>query len=74
MSLKKDMQELQQLAISQGWQITSGKSNHLKWLSPLGGTVFSSATPSDWRALANLKRDLRSYGFIVIDKKSRRKR
>jgi len=74
MSLKKDVLELQKVATGQGWVVTRNKSNHLKWISPLGGSVFSSATPSDWRALANLKRDLKAYGFIEVTKQQRRKR
>lgn len=46
---------------------------HYKWLAPNGKLFFTSQTPSDHRALQNIKRDLRVNGFIFTPKKERRK-
>ena len=72
--MKREVQVLIKQAVDQGWVVEKTKNNHYKWISPLGGLIFSSSTPSDHRALQNLKRDLRVNGFITIVKKERRKR
>lgn len=69
----KEVSELAKQAISQGWEVQTTRGNHLKWLSPNGGFFFSALTPSDNRALKNLKRDLRVNGFIIIEKKKGRR-
>jgi predicted RNA binding protein YcfA (HicA-like mRNA interferase family) len=74
MSNTREIQALVKDAERQGWVVVTTKGNHLKWLSPLGGIVYSSSTPSDHRALANLRRDLRVYGLIEVTKKKRRNR
>lgn len=74
MSDEKEMKQLQKLAEKQGWVVTMTSKNHTKWMSPFGGIVISSSTPSDRRTLTHLKRDLRVNGFIEIKKgKGRRK-
>lgn len=65
----KEMQVLMKEARKQGWEITVTKNAHYKWLSPRGNFFFSSNTPSDRRALLNLKRDLRVNGFITLERK-----
>ena len=66
------MKSLLELAKKQGWEVERNKNNHIKFLSPSGGIVFVSSTPSDHRALENIKRDLRVNGLVII-KKNRRK-
>lgn len=68
MSKINDLNDLIKQAQKQGWSIDRTKNNHYKWLSPLGRFFFSSGTPSDHRALKNIQRDLRKYGFIEIKK------
>jgi hypothetical protein len=63
--LAKDFQELAEIAASQGWRIEQRKNAHLSWISPQGLKVFSSFTPSDKRAVKNLRRDLKRYGLKV---------
>jgi hypothetical protein len=70
----KQIDVLIKAAKEQGWEVERGKGNHYKWISPLGGFFFSSSTPSDHRAIKNLERDLRVRGFVMINKKERRKR
>jgi len=72
MSVLKEMKSLLELAKDQGWEVERNKNNHIKFLSPNGGIVFVSSTPSDHRALENIKRDLRVNGLVII-KKNRRK-
>jgi len=74
MSGRKDVEVLVQKAREQGWTVTKTKGSHYKWVSPLGGLFFSTSTPSDFRAIDNLKRDMKRYGFIEITKKGRRSR
>ena len=66
------MKSLLELATEQGWKVERNKNNHFKFLSPTGNIVFVSSTPSDHRALENIKRDLRVNGLVII-KKNRRK-
>lgn len=67
----KDIQYLIKEAECQGWVITPTKKGHYKWLSPLGRFFFSASTPSDHRAIKNIKRDLMRYGFIEINRKEK---
>jgi hypothetical protein len=73
LSTNKDVNNLIKEAEGQGWQIVMTKSNHLKWLSPLGGLFYSSSTPSDWRVVMKIKKDLRMRGFIEIKHKQTRR-
>jgi hypothetical protein len=54
---------LARLAIGSGWQITRTGGGHLRWRSPRGAVFFSSATPSDNRAVANFAAYLRRAGL-----------
>jgi predicted RNA binding protein YcfA (HicA-like mRNA interferase family) len=74
MSSPKELNELIKQAEQQGWNVCRTNGNHMKWVSPLGGVVFTSSTPSDARAMKNIKRDLRVNGFIEITRKTKRKR
>jgi hypothetical protein len=72
--MNREVKDLIKEAEGQGWVVEPTKNHHYKWLSPLGGFFFSSSTPSDHRALQNIKRDLRVRGFVTITRKERRKR
>jgi hypothetical protein len=75
MTSSKELNELIKQAEAQGWTIVKTNRSHIKWLSPVtNGVVFTSSTPSDGRALANIKRDLRVNGFIEITRKTKRNR
>jgi biotin operon repressor len=67
--MNKDLDKLIHQAKDQGWQIQIKRSGHYKWVSPSGRFVVSSSTPSDRRAVMNIVRDLKRYGFEVIKKK-----
>ena len=72
MSMMKELRSLLELATQQGWRVEQRNSNHYKLVSPTGKVVFTSSTPSDHRALENIKRDLRVNGLVLV-KKNRRK-
>jgi hypothetical protein len=67
--MNKDLDKLIHQAKDQGWEIQIKRSGHYKWVSPSGRFVVSSSTPSDRRAVMNITRDLRRYGFQVTKKK-----
>lgn len=72
--MASELKMLIKSAEKQHWKIVVSNGGHLKWVSPTGKVVFTSLTPSDQRALSNMKRDLKSAGLIIFDKKERRKR
>ena len=73
LTTSKDVNVLIKTAEKQGWVVEPTNNNHLKWKSPSGGFFFSSSTPSDWRVVMKIKKDLRMNGFIEITKKGRRR-
>lgn len=72
MAASKEFKTLIKTAREQGWIVELTRGGHYKWVSPLGKFFFSSQTPSDNRALANLERDLRINGFIKLVPKRKR--
>lgn len=64
-SNNKDITKLIREAKKQQWVIIKTKSNHIKWKSPKGQTVFSSCTPSDPKAIQNILDDLKRKGFVT---------
>lgn len=72
MSSLKELNKLFKIVLEQGWTIELSHNNHYKLYAPNGKVVFVSSTPSDHRALQNIKRDLRANGLVIV-KKNRRK-
>lgn len=61
----KEMKQLRKLAVEQGWRVEYTKGGHLKWFPPVGTEfVVSSSTPSDYRAIKNLRAMLRRHGLV----------
>lgn len=54
----RELRELARLYEAQGWKVTMRNNGHLKWEAPNGFVYFSSQTPSDHRAILNIKKDL----------------
>jgi predicted RNA binding protein YcfA (HicA-like mRNA interferase family) len=54
-----------QTALDSGWTVTKTKRSHIKLRAPSGAIVFASGTPSDVRAVHNLKAMLRRNGLDV---------
>jgi hypothetical protein len=73
MSMLKELRSLLELATQQGWTVEQRNTNHYKLVAPNGKVVFTSSTPSDRRAIENIKRDLRSGGLVITRKNERRK-
>lgn len=69
--MNKDLDKLIGQAKEQGWEIQLKRSGHYKWVSPAGKFVVSSSTPSDPRAIKNIVRDLKRYGFQITNKKGK---
>lgn len=61
--IPKDQRQLARLAESLGWVIRRTGGGHFQWLSPDGTTIIvTHGTASDWRALRNMKAQLRRAG------------
>lgn len=67
MSLRDEVIDLIALAEDQGFIVIRRRKGHYKWIAPDGAIFFSASTPSDWRALKNIKRDLRNHGFKDVE-------
>jgi hypothetical protein len=74
MSSRKEVEQLIKKAQAQGWTILPTRGGHYKWINPIGAFFFSPKTPSDHRSIDNLKSDMKSYGFVELSKKERRRR
>jgi predicted RNA binding protein YcfA (HicA-like mRNA interferase family) len=57
--MKHAVKEVLRQAAAQGWQVQPTRSGHVRLVHPAGTVVVTSSTPSDCRALANLKAQLR---------------
>jgi hypothetical protein len=66
MAAKKDIAALEKLARKQDWTVEPTRGGHLRW-TPAGGgqPYFSSKTPSDSKAISNIKSDLRKRGLVL---------
>lgn len=58
-----DLRDVAAHAIAHGWTIHRTNGGHLAFRSPAGGQTFTSATPSDWRAVKNLVGYLEGMGL-----------
>jgi hypothetical protein len=67
----KELRSLLKEVENQGAQVSRAKNNHYKVVCSNGNVVFISSTPSDNRALENIKRDLRANGIAIIRKNRR---
>lgn len=66
---KKAIKDLRDLAEDQGWQVKFTGGGHIRWMPPNSTVmVHTTSTPSDYRALENLKRDLRKAGLHIPKK------
>ena len=57
--MKRDLAKLLRAARARGWQVTPTRGGHWKLTHPGGGLVVTGTTPSDFRALANLRATMR---------------
>jgi hypothetical protein len=57
--MKHDLKQVLRQAAAAGWRVQPTRGGHWRLLYPGGGVVVMSSTPSDRRALANFKAQLR---------------
>jgi hypothetical protein len=60
---RRDFKEVASALDEQGWKIGLTRKRHLRFESPTGLIIYSSGTPSDWRARKNLVAHLRRAGL-----------
>lgn len=58
-SSNKDLNKLIHSFIKHGWELTAHRK-HLKLSSPKGSKAIISKSPSDYRAISNIKRQLKN--------------
>ena len=56
---------LAEKAVEAGWSLRKTKNNHIQWLGPEGARVYSASTPSDYRAVLNIRSELRKRGLRI---------
>jgi predicted RNA binding protein YcfA (HicA-like mRNA interferase family) len=58
--MRHALRELLRAAEARGWRVElTRRGAHVRLTHPAGGIVFAASTPSDCRALANLRAQLR---------------
>jgi hypothetical protein len=63
-SFRKDLTQLVREARGAGWNVNVTPGGHLRFRAPEGGEpIFAASTPSDPRALANLRAHLKRRGL-----------
>lgn len=55
----KELKKILKDAEEQGWAFTRGRGNHIKGKHTTGKTTTISVSPSDYRVLKNIQKDLR---------------
>lgn len=60
--MNKDTRKLSKRVRKQGWEVYYTRNGHICFRSPSGEKVIGPGTASDWRALKNLKANLRRAG------------
>jgi hypothetical protein len=61
----KEIQPLVQEALGLGCSLERTKKSHLKLTLPCGQKVYTSGSPGDYRAVQNLRAQLRQYGLQI---------
>jgi hypothetical protein len=63
MKVPREFRGLADEARAAGWHIQPLGGGHLIWRAPTGAWVYSSSSPSDWRAPRKLRAALRRAGL-----------
>ncbi len=60
-----DFRNIMDAAKQQGWSVEATKNQHWKFTPPkgMGGSVFFSGSPGDWRSIKNFISMMRKNGF-----------
>lgn len=64
MTINRDLRDLLAEAEKDGCTVERRRNGHLRINTP-NGPVFCSSTPSDFRAVHKIRRDLRAKGVAV---------
>ena len=72
--VNKEVNQIIDYAISQGWRVTRTKNDHFKFWGPAGQLVVSSGTPSDRRAVTAIRTRLRREGLMFPADQHRKKK
>ena len=56
----KELRKILKDAEEQGWEFTKGRGRHIKGKHTTGKTTTISVSPSDYRVLKNIQKDLRT--------------
>ena len=63
--MKRDLKQVIAACERAGWVVTKTGGGHWRFRAPQGVLVFTGSTPSDPRAIANLRARLRREGAPV---------
>ena len=65
MGISKEMKALIKSAEDQGWEVRKQRGGHIRLKPPnrKNGMVFAATTPSDPRALLNVKKEMQRRGL-----------
>ncbi len=67
MSNKQDLKPILRELNRRGYRVEkSPRNSHWRVYAP-GGIVFFSSSPSDWRAVRNIRADLKRYGIDLSE-------
>ena len=66
LTTNKELRKLLKEARAHGWSFTRGRK-HIKGVHVSGKTATIAATPSDWAALQNIRKDLQLNGYARIE-------
>lgn len=63
MAGKKEMKELRDRLVAQGFKVERARNGHYKVTAPNGRKVQICGTPSDWRGVLNTETQLARMGY-----------
>ncbi len=74
MSAASDFDKLVKQLKRAGWKVDKTTRGHWRMASPEGGVVIASGTPSDHRAISNLRSQLKRAGYKPVMGRPRKER
>ncbi|WP_061291203.1 hypothetical protein [Azotobacter vinelandii] len=67
LKIKKSLQDLAEFALAEGWSVRRTRGNHICFFKSGCAPIFTSSTPSDYRANLNAKAQLRRQQRAGLD-------
>lgn len=66
MAIPRELNDMFKKLLDQGWRVVQTPNNHFKCYPPGGGPFVTTAgTPSDYRAIKNIRARLRRAGALL---------